>query len=168
MITLFAVFQPSPGLAGWTLVIFLIFWYLVYKLAFKPIVSALNSRQSEIQNALDTAKLAREEVSNMKAENEKLLAEAQVERSKMLQEAKDMKTQIINEAKDKAKEEANKIISNARVEIENQTKAALAQAKNEVGMMAIQIAEQVIKKELKGNAEHETFVKGLVKDLNLN
>jgi F-type H+-transporting ATPase subunit b len=168
MITLFAVFQPSPGLAGWTLLIFLIFWYLFYKLSFKQIFSSLNSRQSDIQNALDTAKLAREEVSNMKAENEKLLAEAHVERSKMLQEAKDMKTQIINEAKDKAKEEANKIISNARVEIENQTKAALAQAKNEVGMMAIQIAEQVIRKELKGNAEHETYVKGLVKDLNLN
>ena len=168
MITLFVVFQPSPGLALWTLIIFFLFWILIGKFAFKPIVKALESRQSEIQNALDTAKLAREEVSNMKSENEKLLAEAQIERSKLLQEAKDMKAQIINEAKEKAKEEANKIISNARVEIENQTKAALALAKNEVGLMAIQIAEQVIRRELKSNAEHESYVKGLVKDLNLN
>ncbi|HMP31863.1 MAG TPA: F0F1 ATP synthase subunit B [Saprospiraceae bacterium] len=168
MISLFTVFQPSPGLALWTVIIFLAFWWLVAKFAFKPIVKALESRQDEIQTALDTAKLAREEVRNMKAENEKLLAEAQIERSKMLQEAKDMKAQIINEARDKAKEEANKIIANAKIEIDNQTKASITEAKNHIGLMAIQIAEKVINKELKGQPEHESFVKDLVKDLNLN
>jgi F-type H+-transporting ATPase subunit b len=168
MIFLLPVFQPSPGLALWSVIIFVAFWWLLSRFALKPIVKALESRQSEIQNALDTAKLAREEVSNMKSENQKLIAEAQIERSKILQEAKDMKNAIVNEAKDRAKEEANKIIANAKIEIENQTKAAVAQAKNELGLMAIGIAEQVIRKELKGNAEQESFVKGLVKDLNLN
>jgi F-type H+-transporting ATPase subunit b len=168
MIFLLPVFQPSPGLAFWSALIFLGFLWGLYKYALKPIMDGLESRQSDIQIALDTAKLAREEVSNMKSENQKLIAEAQIERSKILQEAKDMKNAIVNEAKDRAKEEANKIIANAKIEIENQTKAAVAQAKNELGLMAIGIAEQVIRKELKGNAEQESFVKGLVKDLNLN
>jgi F-type H+-transporting ATPase subunit b len=168
LISLFAVFQPSPGLAFWSFVIFVLFWWLMSKFALKPITEALETRKSDIQTALDTAKLAREEVSNMKSENEKLLAEAQIERSKILQEAKDLKNQIVNEAKDKAKEEANKIIANAKIEIDNQTKAALADAKNKVGSMAIEIAEKIIRKELKGNSEHDAYVQTLVKDINLN
>jgi F-type H+-transporting ATPase subunit b len=168
MISLFSVFQPSPGLAFWSLLIFLIFMWLLTKFALKPITEALESRKTDIQNALDTAKLARQEVSNMKSENDKLIAEAQIERSKILQEAKDLKNQIINEAKDKAKEEANKIIANAKIEIDNQTKAALAEAKNQVGNMAIEIAEKIIKKELKGNSEQEAYVKSLVENVNLN
>jgi F-type H+-transporting ATPase subunit b len=53
-------------------------------------------------------------------------------------------------------------------DIENQKKAAITEVKNELGAMAISIAEKVIRKELKGNAEQETYVNSLVKDLNLN
>ena len=86
----------------------------------------------------------------------------------MLQEAKDIKGQIIAEAKEKAKEEANKIVSNAMTDIENQKKIAITEVKNELGALAISIAEKVIKKELKGNAEQEAFVNTLVKDIHLN
>ena len=116
----FTPFQPTPGLAFWSLVIFLIFLYLMKKYAVGPITEALSNRETEIANALDQAKRAREEMSNLKSENEKLLAQAREERSKMLQEAKDIKGQIIAEAKEKAKEEANKIVSNAMTDIENQ------------------------------------------------
>lgn len=168
MISLFSVFQPSPGLAVWSLVIFTLFWIIAGKFAFKPIAKALEKRQQDIQHALDSAKLAREEVSDMKAENEKLLAQTREERSKILQEAKELKNQIVSEAKDKAKEEANKIVASAKQEIDNQTKAAIADAKSKLGAMAVEIAEKLIRKELKGNAEHEAYVKSLVDDLNLN
>jgi len=72
------------------------------------------------------------------------------------------------EAKEKAKEEANKIVSNAMTDIENQKKIAITEVKNELGALAISIAEKVIKKELKGNAEQEAFVNTLVKDIHLN
>src|SRR5690606_36315746 len=101
----FTPFQPTPGLAFWSLVIFLLLWIIMYKLAFKPIAESLAKREDDIQHALDQAKIAREEMANMKAENEKLLAEAREERTKILQEAKDAKTSIITEAKLKAKEE---------------------------------------------------------------
>lgn len=164
----FTPFQPTPGLAIWSLVIFLLFWFIMSRVAFKPIAEALKKRESDIQDALDQSKKAREEVSNMKADNEKLLAEAREERAKILAEAKDIKNQMITEAKDKAKEEASKIVTNAMNEIENKKKAAIAEIKNEVGTMALTIAEQVIKKELKGNPEQESYVNSLVKELSLN
>lgn len=164
----FNPFIPSPGLAIWGLVIFLLFWFIMGKVAFRPIAEALSKRENDIQDAIDQAKKTREEMASMKAENEKLLAQAREERSKILQEAKDIKNQMISEAKEKAKEEASKVISNAMHDIENQKKAAIAEVKNELGNIALDIAEKVIRKELKSNADHQAFVNTLVKEVNLN
>ena len=79
-----------------------------------------------------------------------------------------MKNSIINEAKDKAKAEANKIVANAKIEIDNQRKAAVTDIKNQAGIMAIEIAESLIKKNLKGDAEQEGLVNSLVDKFNLN
>jgi len=165
---LFAPFQPSPGLAIWSLVIFLIFWAVMGKTAFKPIVEALKKREDDIQASLDEAKLAKEEMSNLKSENEALLQTAREERAALLNDAKDMKNKIIADAKEKAKADANKIVADARVEIENQKKAALAEVKDTAGLMALDIAEKVIKKELKGNADQEAFVSQLVSEISSN
>lgn len=160
--------KPDLGLILWTTVIFGIFWLLIAKTAFKPIANALKKREEDIQGALDEAKKAKEEMSNLKAANEKLLAEAREERSKMLKEAKETKNQIINDAKQAAKEEASKVMTQASLDIENQKKAALMEVKNEVGAIALSIAEKVIKKQLAGNAEQESYVNSLVNDVNLN
>lgn len=164
----FAPFQPTPGLAIWSLIIFLIFWFGMYKMAFKPIMESLNKRDNDIQEAIDEAKKAREEMSKLQSENEQLLAAAREERAAMLKEAKDTKNQIIAEAKDKAKSEANKIIDNATAEIENQKKAALAEVKNQAGLLALDMAEKVIKKDLKGNSEQKAFVDQLVSEISSN
>jgi F-type H+-transporting ATPase subunit b len=164
----FIPFQPTPGLAIWSLVIFLLFWFIMGKFAFGPIAEALQKRENDIQDAIDQAKKAREEMQNMKSENEQLLAQARAERTKIIQEAKEIKNAMIAEAKDKAKQEASNIVKNAMNDIENQKKAAIAEIRNEVGNMALTIAEKVIRKELKGNAEQESYVNTLMKDLNLN
>jgi F-type H+-transporting ATPase subunit b len=160
--------KPDLGLILWTTVIFAIFWILIAKTAFRPIANALKKREEDIQGALDEAKKAKEEMSNLKAANEKLLVEAREERSKMLKEAKDTKNQIINEAKQAAKEEASKVMSAASVDIENQKQAAMMDVKNEIGAIALSIAEKVIRKELSGNAEQEKFVNALVDEVDLN
>jgi F-type H+-transporting ATPase subunit b len=164
----FTPFQPTPGLAIWSLIIFLVFWIIMSKVAFRPIAEALSKRENDIQDAIDQAKRTREEMANMKSENEKLLAQAREERTKILQEAKEIKSQMITEAKEKAKEEATKIVNNAMIDIENQRKAAITEVRNELGNMALTIAEKVIRKELKGNAEQESFVNSLVKEIHLN
>lgn len=164
----FAPFQPTPGLALWSLIIFCLFWWIMSKYAFKPIASALKKRETDIQSALDEAKKSREEMANMQADNEKLIAEAREERSKIIREAKETSNKMVSEAKEKAKAESNKIISDARLEIEKQRTLALSSAKNQVGSMALGIAEKVIRKELKDNKEHQSFVNKLVEEINLS
>lgn len=160
--------KPDFGLFAWTAFIFLIFWGLIGKAAFRPIADALKKREDDIQNSLDEAKRAREEISNLKSENEELLKQAQEERAKILKEAKEAKDSIVAEAKNTAKEEAKRIVSDAKELIENQKMAAITEMKNAAGKMAIEVAEKILKSELKGDAANEGFVKRLVDDIKLN
>ncbi len=164
----FSVIKPEPGLIFWSLIFFSIFWFLMSRLAFKPIANALKKRENDIQASLDEAKRAREEMSNLKAENEALLAQAREERAKILKEAKDAKDAIVTEAKEKAKAEADKVMATARQEIENQKMAAITEVKNQAGLMAIEIAEKVIRQQLQGNAAQEDYVKRLVDNFKMN
>ena len=164
----FSPIKPDFGLFFWTLLIFGIFFFLLSKFAFKPIAQALKDREAGIADALGSAEKARLEVANMKAENEQILAQAREERMKMLKEAKEQATAIVNESKNVAKEEASKIIVNAKQEIENMKLAVITDVKNQAGTLALEIAEKVIRRELKGNAEQVAFVNTLVKEMNLN
>ena len=87
----FSVIKPEPGLIIWTTIIFAIFWYMMSKFAFGPIQQALRKREEDIQGALDEAKKAREEMANLQAQNETLMAEAQEERAKIIKDAKHAK-----------------------------------------------------------------------------
>jgi len=164
----FTVIRPDPGMLVWTTIVFLIFWFLIGKFAFKPIGTALKDRENSIQNALDEAKRTREEMSKLKAENEQILAQAREERASILKEAKETKDSIISEAKNKAKDEAQKIVSNALMEIENQRKAAITDLKNTAGMLALDIAEKVLRKELSGDSAQQSYVKTLIDEIKLN
>ena len=158
----FSVIKPDFGLLFWTSIFFILFWTLIGKFAFKPIVESLKKRTSDIQDALDEAKKAKEEMHALNSKNEALIKEGQAQRATIIKEAKAAKDAIINEAKAKAKEEANRIVSTAKAEIEAQKKAALTEVKNQVGQMALDIAEKVIRKELQGDAEQVSFVNKLV------
>lgn len=164
----FSPIKPDVGLLLWTSIIFLLFWGVIGKYAFRPIKDALIKRESDIQDALDEAKKAKEEMANLKAANEELLAQAREERAKIMKEAKEAKDTIISDARVKAKEEAQKIVGNARNEIENQKMAAMIDVKNKAGMIALEIAEKIIRKELQGDGAQEAFANTLVEEINLN
>lgn len=164
----FSPIKPDVGLLLWTTIIFLLFWLLIGKFAFRPIAAALKKREQDIQGSLDEAKRVRQEMQNLKSENEALLVQAREERAQILKEAKDAGNKLVEEAKAKAKDEAQKIVAQAKEQIENQKMAAITDLKNQVGAISIEIAEKIIRRELKGDAEQEAFVNGLVKDIKLN
>lgn len=164
----FTPIKPDFGLIFWTTIIFLIFWLMIGKFAFRPIAAALKKRESDIQGSLDEAKRVRQEMANLKAENEALLVQAREERAMILKEAKDAGNRLVEEAKIKAKDEAQKIVANAKEQIENQKMAAITDLKNQVGAFSIEIAEKIIRRELSGNTEQESFVNSLVKEIKLN
>lgn len=163
----FNVSRPGIGLLLWTLVIFLLFWGIVGKFAFKPIKNSLKKREDDIQSALDEAKRAKEEMAKLNTDNQRLLSEAREERAKLLREAKLTGDKLIAEARDKAKQEANKIVIDARQEIENQKNKAIIEVKNQVGQMSIDIAEKLIRQQM-NTPEQKSLVDKLVNEIKLS
>ena len=152
---------PAIGLLFWTLIAFLIAFFILKKFAWPMIINSLNEREQSIADSLSTAEKVKLEMAQMKSENEALMIKAREERSIMLKEAKDLKEKIINDAKNQAKDEVNKIMTEASLVIENQKMAALTDIKNQVGNMVVEISEKVIRKELSAKAEQEIYIRKL-------
>src|SRR5688572_19125893 len=159
---------PSFGLIIWTLLAFLIVFFILKKFAWKPILGALKEREVTIADSLATAEKMKAEMAQFKSENEALLAKAREERGQMLKEARDTKEKIINEAKEQAKIEANKIITDAQQVIQQQKMAALTDVKNQVGQMVIEVSEKVLRRELGNKQEQENYVRQLTSEVKLN
>ncbi|HMT76677.1 MAG: F0F1 ATP synthase subunit B [Saprospiraceae bacterium] len=164
----FNVIKPDFGLFFWTVIIFVSLWLFLGKKAINPIAKALKEREDSINDALAQADIAREEMNNLKSENEQLLVQAREERAALLRDAKDQASQIISEAKNKAKEETGRILANANLEIENQKKQAIAEVKNQAGLLAVQVAETVIKKQLSNDPAQIELAQSLVNEMKLN
>jgi F-type H+-transporting ATPase subunit b len=158
---------PSFGLIIWTLLAFLIVFFILKKFAWGPILSSLNEREKTIADSLSTAERVKEEMSQMKSENEALMAKARDERAQMLKEAKETRDKIVNEAREQAKIEASKIVAESYAAIENQKMAALTDVKNEIGNMVIDISEKVIRKSLQNRNDQEAYIRQLANELPL-
>lgn len=156
---------PALGYFAWTLVAFLIVFFILKKFAWKPILNTLNEREKNIADSIATAEKVKIEMAQMKNDNEALMQQAREERAAMLKEAKEMKDKIVNEAKEQAKVEAGKILADAQATIEQQKNAALTDVKNSIGNMVIEVTEKVIRRELAGKAEQENYIRALADDL---
>ncbi|RQO31271.1 ATP synthase F0 subunit B [Taibaiella sp. KBW10] len=159
---------PALGLFIWTLVAFLIVLFILKKFAWKPILKMLNERETGIANAISSAEKVKIEMAEMQADNQRLIQEAREERSIMLKEAKETKDKIISEAKEQAKAEANKIMEEARTQIELKKNAALTEVKNEIGTMAVAVAEKVLRKKLEAADAQADYIKMLSEEIKLN
>ena len=115
----------SLGLFVWQTLLFVVLVFFLRKYAWKPILNAVEEREEGIKNALDSAEKAKEEMENLNADNERILAEARLERDNLLKEAREMKNNIINEAKDQANTEADKILTSAKEQINNDKMKAI-------------------------------------------
>lgn len=159
---------PEFGLIFWQTIVLLVLIFLMAKFAWKPILGAVKKREDSINGALDAAEKARLEMENLKANNEKLLAEARTERDSMLKEARSIKDKMIAEATEEAQEKANKILTNAQQSIEAEKKAALAEVKNEVATLSLDIAQKVVMKELASKEDQMKLVNNMLEDVKLN
>lgn len=159
---------PEFGLLIWTLLAFLVVFFILSKKAWPAIIKGLRDREQSIASSLETAERVKAEMAQIKSENETLLANAREERAQLLKEAREMKDRIINEAKEQAKVEAGKIVSDAQAAINAQKMAALTEVKNQVGRLVIEVSEKILRKELSGKEAQEAHIKGLVDDVKLN
>ena len=160
--------NPGFGLLIWTLVAFLIVFFILKKYAWKPILSSLKEREQGIADALSTADKVKAEMLLLKSENEALLEKAREERASMLKDAKDTTDKMISEAKDKARSEYDRIVADAQQAIMQQKNAALIVVKNQMGNMVVEIAEKILRKELANKTDQENYIKELADTVKLN
>lgn len=159
---------PEFGLVFWTLITFLVLLFILRKFAWKPILGAVSDREEGIKDALASAEKARKEMENLQADNERILQEARAEREAMLKDARDMKNKIVADAKEEAQAQASKMIEQAQAAIESEKKAAMAELKNHVAGLSIDIAEKVVRDELSNKDKQLKLVENMLGEATLN
>lgn len=159
---------PGTGLIIWQAIIFIALFFLLSKLAWKPIVASLKEREESIQSALDAAEKAKIEMASLKSDNEKLLKEAREERDKILREAREAANRFHDEVQAAAKKNADRIIEDAKAVIHTEKASALRDVKAQVAMFSLNIAEKLIKKNLSDDKAQKELTDAFIKDLKLN
>jgi len=159
------IIAPQLGLFFWTTLIFLVFFFLLRAFAWKPIMSALNARESRIEESLKMAEAAREEMARLQSDNEALMKEARAERDKLIREASEMRDQIIKDARTEAQEAGAAEREKARMQIDAEKNAALNEIRQTAASLAIEVAEKILRKEFDNKATQEDYARQLVSDL---
>lgn len=158
----------SFGLFFWQVIILVVLLLLLAKYAWKPIMSSITEREEGIRNAIASAEAARKEMQNLQADNERILQEARLERDALLKDAREMKDKIVADAKHEAQLQGDRMIEQAKTAIEGEKNAAMAELKNQVSSLSLEIAEKLLKNELSNKEAQVKLVDQMLGDVTLN
>ena len=159
---------PGIGLIFWMTLSFLILAFILGKFGWPVIVQALDKRETKITESLELAENTREEMKSLQANNEQLLREAKEERDSILAEARKISQKMYDEAKEKANEEAQRILTSAKENIHYEQMKAIAEVRNTIAELSLEIAGKVLSEEMKENGRHTSYVNRLVDEIKLN
>jgi len=163
-----SLINPGFGMIIWMTLAFLVVLYILGKYAWKPIMNSLKEREDSIEDALRLADKTRKEMEELKLDNEKLLREAKDERDTILREARKIKENIIEEAKERASAEAANIVDSAKQRIETEKNRAMTEIKNIIADYSLEIAEKIMKEELKDKKRQSAYIQKLLDETSLN
>jgi F-type H+-transporting ATPase subunit b len=159
---------PAIGTVFWTTLIFGLFFFLLSKFAWKPILGAVKARDEIIKSSLESAEKAREDMKRLQADNESILKKAREERENILKDARDIRDKMINEAKGKASDEAEKLIEKARQSIEREKDKALSEIHEQVAYLSVEIASKLMGEKLKESEQQNKLISSYLKDIEKN
>ena len=158
----------SFGLFFWQLIILVVLILLMVKFAWKPIMNTITEREEGIKDALLSAENAKKEMMALKSDNQKLLDDARAERDMMIKEATAIKEKMIADAKSEAQTQGAKMIEQAKATIESEKNNAVAEIKNQVSTLSLDIAEKLLKEELSNKESQTKLVEKMLADVKLN
>lgn len=159
---------PDIGLIFWQTVVFVLVFGILALFVWKPIAGALRARENKIEDALRAAELAKEEMEQIKADNEYLLQEARAERDTILKQAVSTANQIKEDAKKETSLIADRMIADAKNSIESEKKAALAEVKNLVATLSLDIAEKLLRAKLSDDKSQKDLIDKFLKEVKVN
>ena len=142
---------PSTGLLFWMTITFLVVFFLLWKFGVPIITGMVKERQAFIDDSLRKAHEANERLANIQKEGESILQEAREKQAQILKEAADTRDAIVEKAQDKARQEGARLLEDARVAIEQEKKAAIADIRKQVATLSVEIAEKVLRQNLKSD-----------------
>lgn len=159
---------PNLGLFFWTSLLFLILVFVLRRFAWGPILNSLKAREDSIENALQQAQKAREDMEKLSADNEVLLKEARGERDKIIREANNMRDEIIKQAKEAAAKAATAETEKAKQQIDAEKNAALLEIKTTTAALAVEVAEKILRRKMEDHAAQEKYAEVLIAELSKN
>jgi len=160
--------SPAIGTIFWAVVIFTLFFLILKKYAWKPVLNAIKQRDEMIKGSLASAEKARKDMLQLQSDNEAILRKAREEREDILKEARDVRDRLIAEARSKASQEAGKIVENAKAGIEREKTKALAEIHDQLATLSVEIASKLLGEKLSRTGEQDKLIQKYLKDINLN
>jgi len=159
---------PDSGLLFWMTIVFLIVLVILWKYGFPVITKMVKERKAFIDDSLRKAHEANERLANIQKEGESILQEAREKQAQILKEAADTRDAIVEQAQQKAKTEGARLLSEAKAEIENEKNQAIRDIRAQVAELSVQIAEKVLRQNLKDDKEQNALIERLLDDVSTN
>ncbi len=156
---------PDSGLIFWMTIIFALVFFILAKFGFPVITGMVDRRTKRIDEAISAARKAEESLAGVVREQERLLAEARQEHTRILQEAASKRDSMIAKAQEEARGEAAKIMDEAKRRIQEEKEAALRDVRREVAVISVNIAEQVVRKELSSDKGQMELIDKLIDEV---
>ena len=160
-----AILTPDFGLFFWMLIAFLVVFCLLAKFGFPVITGMVEERKNFIDESLRKAHEAQERLANIEKEGESILQEAREKQAQILKEAAETRDAIVEKAQDKARAEGARLLEDARVAIEQEKKAAIADIRAQVATLSVEIAEKVLKQNLKDDKSQMDLIDRMLDDV---
>ena len=156
--------QVTPGLYIWTIITFLLLFYVLAKFAWKPLLKMLEERENLIKSSLDDAEKARQELEKINSESEVIISQARSEAQSILSDGKAAAEKIKDDTIAKAKDEASKIREDAKHQIQVEKDKAITDIKKEVVDLSISVAEKLINKNI-SEQDNSTLIEESLKKI---
>ena len=158
---------PSTGLLFWMTITFLVVFFLLWKFGFPVITGMVKERQAFIDESLKKAHEANERLANIQKEGESILQEAREKQAQILKEAAETRDAIVEQAQTKARSEGARLLDEAKAAIEQEKKAAIADIRQQVATLSVEIAEKVLKQNLKDDKSQMDLIDRMLDEVSV-
>lgn len=159
---------PSTGLLFWMSITFIVVFLLLWKFGFPVITGMVKERQAFIDESLKKAHEANERLANIQKEGESILQEAREKQAQILKEAAETRDAIVEQAQTKARSEGARLLDEAKAAIEQEKKAAIADIRQQVATLSVEIAEKVLKQNLKDDKAQMDLIDRMLDGVSAN
>ena len=162
-----SLITPDFGLVFWMTVVFLVVLFILWKYGFPVIVKMVDERKAFIDESLKKAHEANERLANIQKEGESILQEAREKQAQILKEAAETRDAIVEKAQDKARSEGARLLEEAKAAIEQEKKAAIADIREQVATLSVEIAEKVLKQNLKDDKSQMDLIDRMLDEVSV-